>query len=135
MIHCWYDSQRETEILFWIQRKTDESKKNWEIFQGNANVLDKEFFCAVASSTMFFFLPLSKFNEWKMWIFKRFEFSVWSITANLEDNYHEIKSNKKENRICFKIDSIPEKKWSGTNASIKDEILNGWRIRLHRGAQ
>lgn len=136
LLLIWFtkEKSKETKFLFWIASKTIcniGKVKRIENFQGNANVFDKRILLCFSIIHYFFFH--CQIQWMKNVCFQEIWILVWSITANLKDNYHEIKLNKKENRMCFKIVSITKKNWSNTNAlrtcnaSIKDEILNGWR--------
>lgn len=59
------------------QKSHIEWKKERKLFKVTQMFLTKEFFfLSVLQHHLHYFVlfPLSKFNEWKMWIFKRFEF-------------------------------------------------------------
>lgn len=99
LLLIWFtkEKSKETKFLFII----NEIVKRIENFQGNANVFDNRIF--LCFSIIHYFLFHCQIQWMKNVSFQEIWIFVWSITANLKDNYHEIKLNKKENRMCFKI--------------------------------
>lgn len=77
--------------------------KEWRMFKVTQMFMTKEFLllCAAASSSPFLIVFIVKIQWMKNVNFQEIWIFVWSITANLKDNYHEIKSNEKGKSNAF----------------------------------
>lgn len=110
MIYCWFlftmeKKWREKIPEFWIEKKnkTHKVRRKWEpnIFKVTKMFLTIEFFQIVLASS--FSLLSNWLNEKRENFSRDLNFRMIDSSQFKQDNYHEIKFNKNQNRMYFNI--------------------------------